>query len=255
EKTPLYVKMAMDDLETLEHDFMAALGDLVQNRAKLYDDYKSMILERSSTPVFSLAGNGDLGAGLDAYQVAISCPLYYYIYRQGIRFIFTSVTKVSGGKRHICHLGPEQLAWLRKELELDRTSTTVIFSHPPIFETTERSGKREQTEKKADMYLYESAELRDLFKSHPNVKVFAHGHLHHRYGLTDGFGRGGYCKEGDVLHISVGATANNRGSSMLYITRDLIKVKARDHENHAWLDEYEYNYPVKTTFTAEDKYR
>ncbi|MHC4445662.1 MAG: hypothetical protein ACYTA5_23945, partial [Planctomycetota bacterium] len=38
EKTPLYVKMAMDDLETLEHDFMAALGDLVQNRAKLYDD-------------------------------------------------------------------------------------------------------------------------------------------------------------------------------------------------------------------------
>jgi len=246
--SPSYVKIAMDDLATIEYDFIAVLGDLLQGDAAYYQDYQDMILNRSSKPVFSLAGNGDLNVGLDAYKKATGLPLYYTIYRQGIRFIFTSVTAVSGKEKHICHLGAEQLAWLVDELKTDTVSTTVILSHPPIFETTYGSEDGEQTGKARSMYLYESAQLRNLFNSYPNVNVFAHGHRHHKYGLVDNYGRGNYCRQGDVLHISVGATANNQGSSILYIKNNLIKVKVRDHENHSWLDLYEYNYRVKTTY-------
>ena len=54
-ETPRYVEIAMDDLLNLDHEFIAVLGDLVQNRADFYMDYKEGVLDRSKRPVFSLA--------------------------------------------------------------------------------------------------------------------------------------------------------------------------------------------------------
>ena len=245
--TPAHVKAAMEDLATLPHDFLAVLGDLAQNNAKFYADYLHAVVSASRVPVFSLAGNGDLGAGLDAYEKATGLPLYYRIYRRGIRFLFTSTISMTGKALHICGLEAEQLAWLEKELANDTESTTVIFSHPPVFETTWHSEDRADQPFPGSMYLKESAEVRALLTKHGNVKVFAHGHLHHAYGIKDEHGRGGYHREGNVLHISVGATANGQGSSFLYIGEEGIQVKVRDHAQHAWRDAFARTYPVKTT--------
>lgn len=246
-ETPRYVEIAMDDLLNLDHEFIAVLGDLVQNRADFYMDYKEGVLDRSKRPVFSLAGNGDVGAGLSSYLEATGLPMYYSIYRKGIRFIFLSVIFFSGNHNHICHLGSEQLSWLREELDADTSATTIIFSHPPIFETTWHSEERDHLDPPGSMYLSESVELRRLFALHPNVKVYAHGHLHHTYGVTDEYGRGDYYREGNVLHISVGATANNKGSSFLFIHENNITVRVRDHANQTWKDSCQYHYSVRTT--------
>jgi hypothetical protein len=246
-ETPRYVDIAMDDLMNLDHEFVAVLGDLVQNRADLYTEYMERILERSEEPVFSLAGNADVGAGLSAYTEATGRPLYYSIYRRGIRFIFLSTLFFSGNHNHICHLGSDQLSWLRGELEADTAATTILFSHPPIFETTWHSEERDHLDPPGSMYLSESPELRKLFGEHPNVKVYAHGHLHHTYGVTDEYGRGDYYREGNVLHISVGATANNKGSSFLFIHENNITVRVRDHANQTWKEDCEYHYLVQTT--------
>ena len=103
-------------------------------------------MRKSVKPVFSLAGNGDLGAdrSLDAYRDATGLALYYTIYRKGIRFIFLSVISTSGNGKHICHLGPEQLTWLTNQLNADTDSTTAIFFHAPVFETTWHSEDRER---------------------------------------------------------------------------------------------------------------
>ena len=202
-KTPRYVDMAMNDLKQLDHDFIAVLGDLVQNRADFYKDYKEKVLDRSDKPVYSLAGNGDVGAGLSAYQEATGLPLYYTMYKKGIRFIFLCTVSFSGKHNHICHLGPKQLAWLERELAADALATTIIFSHPPIFETTWHSEERDHFDFPGSMYLSKSAQMRKLFDEYPNIKVYAHGHLHHTYGLMDEYGRDDYHKEGNVLHISV----------------------------------------------------
>ena len=92
-ETPSYVEMAMNDLSELDHDFIAVLGDLVQNSSHFYKDYKEAVLDKTDKPVYSLAGNGDVGAGLEAYKEATGLPLYYSIYRRGIRFIFLSTVK------------------------------------------------------------------------------------------------------------------------------------------------------------------
>ncbi len=103
------------------------LGDLAQNRAHFYKDYREAVLDRAVRPVLSLAGNGDVGAGLDAYQESTGLPLYYSLYRRGIRFIFLSTIYFTGEHNHICHLGFDQVRWLRKELKSDTLATTVIF--------------------------------------------------------------------------------------------------------------------------------
>ena len=138
-----HVETAMKDLAAVPHDFLAVLGDLVQNKPEYYKDYGRLVLQRATKPVYSIAGNAELNAGLKAYQECTGLPLYYTIYRRGIRFIFTSVTAVTGPKTHICCLGEEQLAWLRAELASDTESTTIITFHAPVFETTWRSEDRE----------------------------------------------------------------------------------------------------------------
>ena len=141
-ETPQYVEIAMNDLSELDLDFIAVLGDLAQNSPHYYKDYKEAVVDKSDKPLYSLAGNGDVGAGLEAYMEATGLPLYYAINRRGIRFIFLSTVKFTGEFNHICHLEYEQTEWLRKELKSDTLSTTIIFSHPPIFETTYHSEER-----------------------------------------------------------------------------------------------------------------
>jgi len=251
-ETPENVDIAMRDLANMDHEFLAVLGDLAQNKAHFYEDYKNLIVDKSKTPVFSLAGNGDVGAGLEAYKEATGLPLYYSYYRKGIRFIFLSTISMTGDYNHICHLGEEQLSWLTEELASDRQSTTILFSHPPVFETTWHSEVRDHLGSPGSMYLSESAELRTLFGENPNVKVYAHGHLHHRSGLVDEFGRGDFYMEGNVLHISVSATANNQGSSFLSIDENEIRVNVRDHTKQEWKDGLEYQYKLPTTFNSSD---
>ncbi|MFC1734545.1 metallophosphoesterase [Candidatus Hydrogenedentota bacterium] len=250
-ETEANIQTAMDDLANMDHDFLAVLGDLVQNQASYYDDYNRLIPDQSTTSVYSLAGNGDLGAGLSAYTSETGFPLYYAIYKRGIRFIFTSVISTSGNSGHICHLGLDQLTWLTQELAADTISTTVILAHPPVFETTWRSEDRSAEPAPGSMYLYESAEMRRLFAQYPNIKVYAHGHLHHQYGVTDVFGRNEYFVEGNVLHISVGGTSHSRGSSVLYFEEDRIIAKVRDHETESWKDIYEYVHTQPTTLAPE----
>jgi Calcineurin-like phosphoesterase len=247
-ETPGHVSAAMADLATLKHDFLAVLGDLVQNREELYEDYLNAVVRKSTRPVFSLAGNGDLGAGLGAYLEATALPLYYRVYRRGIRFIFVSTVSMTGESKHICGIGDEQCEWLEKELAADTESTTVVFSHAPVFETTWHSEDRSAQPYPGSMYLEESVEMRRLFSRYPNIKVFAHGHLHHSYPAKDEYDRGAYHKEGNVLHISVGAAANGQGGSFLFIDDKKIVVRVRDNAKQAWRDDFTLVYPVETTF-------
>ncbi len=251
-ETPRYVELAMNDLSDLDHDFIAVLGDMAQNSAHFYKDYKEAVLDKTDKPLYSLAGNGDVGAGLEAYKEATGLPLYYSLYRRGIRFIFLSTVQFTGKFNHICHLGYKQTEWLREELKSDTLSTTIIFSHPPIFETTYHSEERDHLVAPGSMYMNESLELREMFRLFHNVRIFAHGHLHYTYGTKDDFGRGGYFMEGNLLHISVGGTANNKGSSFLIFEKDHITVRVRDHEDQLWKDEYKYSLNVSTTLTVKE---
>ncbi len=241
ETTSADVTTAMSDLATIEHDALVVLGDLVHNRAEYYDDYRRLILDRSDVPVYSIAGNADRNAGLEAHEEATGRPLNYVIRERGVRMIFLSVVGTTGDGNHICQMGPEQLAWLEAELGADTTSTTLVFFHAPMFETTWRSGDRSDEPPPQSLYLAESAQVGALFAAHPNVRFYASAHIHtYDLGEVDDEGRGGYAMDDGVLHTIVPTTANNKGSRVLYLSRDEVLVRVRDHATGRWLDEHEY---------------
>ena len=246
-RTPEFVGNAMADIAEIPHDLMAVLGDLAQNRRELYRVYEEGVLTRATRPVYSLPGNGDVGAGLQFYKECTGFPLYYGLRLRGIRFLFLGTLGMAGKNRHICTLGEKQTAWLTEQLDHDQRTTTIIFSHAPVFETTWHSEDRSEKKFPGSMYLNESTEVRALLKKHDNVVVFAHGHLHHPWHLKDEHGRGAFHLEDGVTHVSVAASANNQGGALLSVEKGRIVIRVRDHANRKWLKKFERVHKVDTT--------
>ena len=248
--------IAMDDLENLPHSALFVLGDLAQ-QCEYWPDYRLYLEPRAQTPLFPISGNSDLHCGLDRYQYETGSPLWYSTTIRGIRFIMLSTLSVSGPTDHICSMGNPmgggpmggpQMTWLANELAADTQTTTVIFFHAPIVNTTYGSGDNYDPEKYPfNHYMLESEQVRTLLLSHPNVVVYASGHLHLTYGDTDRKNLGHEHLENGVQHLSVGATAGNKGSSCLFVHGDKIISRVRDHEEEKWDDIYDVIHSVTTT--------
>ena len=85
EDSPANVKKAMDDIITLDHDFMVVLGDLIQptgshdNKVTRYNMFRDLVLKPAVKPVFSISGNADCGVGLQYSQDYTGLPNHYTI--------------------------------------------------------------------------------------------------------------------------------------------------------------------------------
>ncbi len=239
--------IAMDDLENLPHSSLFVLGDLTQH-CEYWPDYRLYLEPRALTPLFPMAGNSDLHCGLDRYQYETERPLWYSTTIRGIRFITLSTLSVSGPSHHICSIGPDQLTWLTNELAADTQTTTVIYFHAPLSNTTYGSGDNYDPKNYPfDHYMLESPQVRTLLLNHPNVVAYASGHLHLSYGNLDGEGRGHEHLENGVQHLSVGATAANKGSSCLFVHSDKIISRVRDHDAEDWVETFDVTHFVTTT--------
>lgn len=241
----------MDDLATLDHDLHVVAGDLVQGHASFYPLYRSLILERARRPVRSLSGNGDVGAGLDHYYAATGFPDIHDHYLRGVRFIYlgtTSMSPLPPGGYHICHLGDAQLHALAQMLSEDLHTTTVVFGHAPLKDTTYRSSFEPGLN---EMWLHESEALQRLFAAHPNVVFYGSGHVHYDYGRVDSLGQDGWYldRARGVVHHAIGDSCTGHGSTMMEIGEAGITLKVRDHRDGAgvWRHDMERAYAVPTT--------
>ena len=57
----------------------------------------------------------------------------------------------------------------------------------------------------------------------------------------------GHEKDG-VLHVAVGASANDRGSSVLFIDNKGIKVRVRSHDKKAWVEKFDKTATFSSSF-------
>lgn len=256
------VKKAMLDINQIKYDYMAVLGDLIQpvsshaNKVARYNMYSELVLRTARKPVFSISGNADCGVGLDYYHQVTGLPDHYVVERRGIRFIFLGTTRMSDKGHHICHVGEKGMHFLEEEIGKDKETTTVVCHHSPVQNTTYMSGKGARNTLRAvhkprDMFMGESDKMRTLMRKNDNIKMFAYGHVHYKYGAKDTDGRGAYHVEDGVLHVTVGASANDRGSSMVEFRDSSITVRVRDHDKKEWKKEHQRVVPIETTFKVK----
>lgn len=239
-----------DDLKDVPHDFLVVLGDLVWPHPNFWYYHHEYTVKMATRPLYLISGNAEFyladTAGNFTKQTGLSLDPYKVVNR-GIRFIFLHTTGVKTGKgqrpgdHHQCQMGEKAMDWLKKELASDTKSTTIVFFHAPIFNTTYDSGGLIGERHR----MVESEEMRALFEKYPDVKVFANGHLHyHNYGEIDSEGRGQYKLEGNVLHITVGQPPN---TLFLIIEKEKIYTLLRNNKTKEWYAKYGYTYNVETT--------
>ena len=234
-----------EDLKTVPHDFFVVLGDLIQPNNMFWEYHQKYTVGMATRPLYFINGNASFYLGENNFTEHTGQSLDpYKVVERGIRFIFLHTTDVqtpadseNQNDNHQCSVGEKAMDWLKKELAADTNSTTFVFFHAPIEGTTYDSTER--------MSMVESAEMRELLMSHANVKLFANGHTHYPYGgATGGEGRGGYKKEGHILHVSVGRPPN---TMFFNIEKDKIEIRIRDNKAKKWHTEFGYVYDIETT--------
>ena len=137
------------------------------------------------------------------------------------------------------------MEWLRAELTRDRRSSTVVFFHAPLADTTTGSERVREVE----MFMYESEDMARLFAENPNVVLFANGHLHRGYGPTAGPKQfGPYLVKGNVLHVSVGRPPH---ACFVEFSSDGIAVRVRDNRKKVWKPGWGVDHSVPTTVVSK----
>jgi len=115
----------------------------------------------------------------------LSLPGRYYSFTKGKwHFIILDSTQLNPAGGYIAYLDPEQLDWVKKELDVHGKEKYICFvSHIPIlsicaglfFDKTEANG---DLKIQRNLMHTDFLALKSLFLQYPNVKVCLSGHIH-----------------------------------------------------------------------------
>lgn len=170
--------------------FAAESGPRAGAQAQL-DHWQRLIGDAVSVGHASVLGNHDcwglarggkeFESGRRAALRAFGMPARYYAFkRAGWRFLMLdTVHPAPGGYR--ASLDAEQRAWLERQLA--DPAPTVVVGHVPVLsgaaqvaaETVHRGGSARIPQTRV---LADARETTELFRQHPQVKLYLSGHLH-----------------------------------------------------------------------------
>jgi 3',5'-cyclic AMP phosphodiesterase CpdA len=119
---------------------------------------------------------GEHDAGLDGGQLyrTVFGPSHYAFDHRGVHFV--ALDNVSQGKPVV---GPEQIAWLRKDLaRFTHTTPIVVFTHRPLFDL----------KPEWEWYTGDGDEVMNILAPYRNVTVL-YGHIHRNQEFQSGHAR------------------------------------------------------------------
>lgn len=168
-------KMAVKQINKLNHDFVVICGDLVNNpNDSSFSDFKE-IMKGFKMPCYTAPGNHDVGnipnvTSLKYYRKTIGKD-YYKFKKKGYSFI---VTNTQLWKVNVENESKKHDNWFKKTLK-DKSvnnNPVVVIGHYPLY--LERF---EEKEAYYNLPLTKRKEILNLFKQY-NVKAYLTGHTH-----------------------------------------------------------------------------
>ena len=167
--------------------------------------FHSILKKENSLPVYHCIGNHDVWGwfvknDLPAGQAGkpesdklygkqwvvetLEMPKRYYSFSKGKwHFIVLDSTQLNPAGGYIAYIDPEQLSWVKQELEQSKDKFICIVSHIPIlsicaglfFDKTETNG---DLKIQRNLMHTDFLSLKKLFMGYPNIKVCLSGHIH-----------------------------------------------------------------------------
>ncbi len=187
-------------------DFIMNGGDSImdsleadkQKTQTQWDLFHSILKKENSLPIYHCIGNHDVWGWFIKNDKPEADRLYgkvwvvetqqmpgrYYSFTKGKwHFIVLDSTQLNPAGGYIAYLDPEQLEWLKKELEQSKDKFICIVSHIPIlsicaglfFNKTEANG---DLKIQRNLMHTDFMALKKIFLEYPNIKVCLSGHIH-----------------------------------------------------------------------------
>ncbi len=160
-------EMVLKDIEMLHPDFVITVGDLIEgysNVATAKEEWNEIFksFEIISCPIFPVPGNHDIydDESEELYIEKTGFNPYYTFDFENSHFIILN----NAIAENIEQMGKEQIQWLEKDLNKNRTKDNIfVFMHKPFWANGIAEGKEDK--------------LHDIFKGN-NVDVVFTGHWH-----------------------------------------------------------------------------
>ncbi|MBL7741899.1 MAG: metallophosphoesterase [Chitinophagaceae bacterium] len=187
-------------------DFIINGGDSImdsleadkQKTQTQWDLFHSILKKENSLPVYHCIGNHDVWGwfikndkpeadklyGKQWAVESLQLPERYYSFTKGKwHFIVLDSTQLNPAGGYIAYLDPEQLAWVKQELEQTKDKFICFVSHIPIlsicaglfFNKTETNG---DLKIQRNLMHTDFIALKALFMKYPNIRVCLSGHIH-----------------------------------------------------------------------------
>jgi 3',5'-cyclic AMP phosphodiesterase CpdA len=187
-------------------DFIINGGDSImdsleadkQKTQTQWDLFHSILNKENSLPIYHCIGNHDVWGwfiknekpeadklyGKQWVVEALQMPKRYHSFSKGKwHFIVLDSTQLNPAGGYIAYVDPEQLDWLKQELEQSKDKFICLISHIPIlsicaglfFNKTETNG---DLKIQRNLMHTDFITLKTLFLQYPNIKVCLSGHIH-----------------------------------------------------------------------------
>ena len=129
---------AVKKLNELQPEFVITVGDLIAGRStktELRDEWKEFnaFLENFEMPFFYLPGNHDMKdpTGTEVWDEHFGSRHYAFVYK---KVLFLCLNSQDGKTWRPPLIGPEQIAWAKKELARHKdVRWTMVFIHQPVW--------------------------------------------------------------------------------------------------------------------------
>jgi 3',5'-cyclic AMP phosphodiesterase CpdA len=156
------------------YDYYISLGDMTHyGTLEEFQEIYSLIGSFDAAKNFQqILGNHDaISQSKYDLKKQLGIRLYWSIDHKDARIIFLDTTREKSPSEWSGIVESAQLEWLEKEIEASNTKPVLIFSHHPIYNTTDHSTEN-------GLYISNSDEIEEILSRKKGVGVFFNGHNH-----------------------------------------------------------------------------
>ncbi|MHC1718668.1 MAG: metallophosphoesterase [Acidaminococcaceae bacterium] len=165
--------------------------------------------------------------------------LYYSRYIDNYLLIFLSPDVTNG--KYLTEISAQQLSWLEKTLDANKTRPTLIFFHAPLAGTLASYNKDANT---ANFVAQPEKQLHDLLMSNPQILLWASGHTH-TPATNPSFAAAINFYEGKILNLH-NPTLDGKiiWTNSIYLYPNKIFIRTFNHTTGEFIESLDRTIPV-----------
>ena len=235
---------------------VAVVGDIVAETgiASEYDTAK-IYFTHLNKPVALVDGNHDFAytdnrgpTGNFPRGDAASRRLKLQRFRDTFRLPALSYTKTLGNylliflsaemetSRYLLQYSPQQIRWLRDQLERHPGQPTLIFTHPPLKDTLSRYNKNVNT---PGFYAQPHEEVQQLLSDYPQIRLWVSGHTHTPATNPDFASPINWYNERVLNLHNADMDRETIWTNSIFLHDNEIVIKTFNHRTGEWLEKLE----------------